>query len=197
MNLSSARVRTCTIGLVCPVVALAASAHAAPTFFNGHAYEFVQVDDPLTGNNNSWDTASAAAAVSQFLGADGYLATITSQAENDFLFSLVSGQFSVFAGAWLGGNAATGWLVGPEAGQALTYTNFGGSEPNNSGLMYMNIGALTAGIDPGKWVDDSGVQGVPSVNDPVVGYFVEYSVPAPGGAIALLAGAPALLRRRR
>lgn len=179
------------------IAACAAPAMAAPAFFGGHAYEFVQVDDPFTSVNNTWESARDAAAAAMHLGATGYLATVTSQEENDFLFSLVSGSFSEFAGAWLGGSASTGWLVGPEAGQALSYANFGGSEPNNAGLIYMNIGTLTSGIEPGKWVDDSGVQGVPSANDPVVGYFVEYSVPAPASALIVAAGAPALLRRRR
>lgn len=183
---------------VCALAAAGASADAAPSFFGGHAYEFVQVADPYTGTNNTWATASAAAAASDFNGANGYLATVTSQAENDFLLSLASGLFSEFTGAWLGGDAPEGWLVGPEAGQAFTYTNFGGAEPNNAGLVYMNIGVPFAGIGLGQWADDSGTQGAPDpVTDPVVGYFVEYDVPAPSSCLIAIFVAPALARRRR
>ncbi len=155
--------------------ALPDRATATPLPFGSNSYEFVQVPDPFTGTNNSWDTARLAAAVRIFNGKTGHLATITSQAENDFVSGLVSGQFSGFNGAWLGGKDGLGWAVGPETGQAFGYTNWGGVEPNNSGYVYMNIGTTFGGIAPGKWADDSGVQGVPdSSNDPVIGYFVEY-----------------------
>jgi hypothetical protein len=155
--------------------ALPYSATATPLAFGSNSYEFVQVPDPFTGTNNSWDTARLAAAVRIFNGKTGHLVTITSPAENDFVSGLISGQFSGFKGAWLGGKDGLGWVVGPEAGQGFGYTNWGGIEPNNSGYAYMNIGTALGGIAPGKWADDSGVQGVPdSSNDPVIGYFVEY-----------------------
>jgi len=163
---------------VCAPVFVTSCALAAPQPFNGHSYEFVQVADPYTGSNNTWETARDASAASSYLGVNGHLATVTSQAENDFLLSLVPSTFTNFAGAWLGGTFPEGWLVGAEAGQAFSYTNFGGSEPNNNGLVYMNIGASFSGIALGKWVDDSGVQGQPDPNlDPVVGYFIEYPTP--------------------
>jgi PEP-CTERM motif len=148
---------------------------------NNHYYEFVQVADPYTGTNNSWATAKAAADATVFNGMTGYLATITSQGENDFVASLVLGTFSQFEGAWLGGKAPEGWLDGPENGQSFTYTNWGGMEPNNSGQAYMNIGTLFSGIEPGQWADDSVPGGLPSsVTDPVIGYFVEFQpVPEP------------------
>ncbi len=156
---------------------------AAPVFFGSNGYEFIEVSDPFTGGNNSWATASAAAASRVFGGANGHLATITSQAENDALFGLVSGlitQPDVFAGAWLGGKEPEGWLVGPEIGDLFSYTNWGGVEPNNMGYAYMSIGTKNA---PSQWFDDSVVglgQGFPhALNDPVIGYFVEYEGVAP------------------
>lgn len=149
-------------------------AKAVPVQFGSNYYEFISVADPFTGNNNSWSTDQAAAAASVFMGVNGHLATITSQQENDFLLSLATG-FSGFAGAWLGGKAPEGWLAGPENGTGFTFTNWYGIEPNNSGYAYMSIGTINS---PGKWLDDSNVQGVPDSGfDPVVGYFVEYESP--------------------
>lgn len=92
----------------------------------------------FTGNNNSWAKDSANAVASLYDGMSGHLATVTSQGENDFLFSLVSGSFSGFKSAGLGGKAPEGWLEGPEVGQNFIYTNWGGGEPNNSGYAYIN-----------------------------------------------------------
>lgn len=171
----------CLIGLY--AVLLAPHAEATPTKFGDNYYEFVLVSDPFTGTNNSWATGSAKAADSVYNGLSGHLATIISQAENDFLYSLVSGSFSGFRGAWLGGKSPEGWLVGPEAGQGFSYTNWGGIEPNNAGYAYMNIGTFASGysgIASGTWADDSFVQGVPDPTaDPVIGYFVEYEGTSP------------------
>ncbi len=184
--------------------------HAGPILWssgsggNDHFYDFIQVSDPFTGSNNAWATVSAAAAASVFSGQNGYLATITSQAENDFLLSLVPAGLSEGAGAWLGGKSPEGWLVGPEAGQAFSFTNFGGGEPNNAGYAYMIIGTTFAGVSPGQWADDSGIQGTPdSVGDRVIGYFVEYpqttAVPEPSTSVLFGSGLAvlAMLRRKR
>ncbi len=161
------------------LVGNAERAEAVPVTFGANAYEYV------VANSITWSAADAAASGSVFMGTNGHLATITSQAENDFMIGLVTSNPSVFAGAWLGGNY-TEWLRGPEAGSSLAYTNWNTAEPNNNGIMYMSVGLTTpnsgaAGL--GKWLDDSGVQGVPSSADPVVGYFIEYegvsAVPIP------------------
>ena len=184
-------------------------AKASPMQFGDNFYEFVAVVNvnplsPLSSNwgDNTWSTASSAAAASVYNGVNGHLATITSQAENDFLFGLVpSGQVDAnysalsFAGGWLGGKEPEGWLAGPESSQVFSYTNWNPSEPNNAGYAYMRIG-----YGNGVWYDDSLIQNWTSVawgqgfpdyaHDPVVGYFVEYedAAPVPEPATMLLLG---------
>ena len=160
------------------VVLGTAPAAATPVQFGSNYYELILVPQPEIAN--TWAAASASAAASTFGGVNGHLATITSAAENTFLTTLVPTGLTGFQGAWLGGNAF-GWLVGPEAGTLFstpgTYTNWGGAEPNNSGLMYLNIGTAGPG-GLGFWIDDSGIQGLPEFpQDPVIGYFVEYENP--------------------
>ena len=133
---------------------------------NGHCYEFI-------GEQLNWWDAVDLAEQKSTQGMTAHLVTISSQEENDFIFSSIPRNFSGFKGAWLGGKSPEGWLVGPETDQPFAYTNWGGIEPNNSGYAYMSIGTSGPG-SPGQWLDDSGVQGVPSGLDPVVGYIVEY-----------------------
>jgi hypothetical protein len=175
---------------------LTGQARAAPLAFGANHYDFVPAVDI------SWAAAAAAAAGMTHLGVNGHLATVTSGPEDTFLAGLVS-PFPNFAGGWLGGSS-THWLVGPETGQAFTYTNWGGIEPNNPpSNVYKNIGALFAGIAPGQWADAAG--GLSDDGDPIKGYFVEFegtaAVPLPG-ALPLFAGGLALLgmlgwRRKR
>ncbi len=127
-----------TVCLFVICAALISRAEATPVKYGDNYYGFVQVSDPFTGNNNSWATDSANAAASLYDGMSGHLATVTSQGENDFLFSLVSGSFSGFKGAWWGGKAPEGWLEIPEVGQNFIYTNWVGGKLNNSGYVYMN-----------------------------------------------------------
>lgn len=152
-----------------------------------HYYEYIK---PATGP--SWAEANTAASLRTFFGMAGYLATITSSAENDFIKAKLLGD------GWVGGsddyqqiNAAKGttytmqsqtegnwyWVTGPEAGTAIStgnnspvvasggYMNWAATEPNNTGNE--NSMQLYATQD-GKWNDLSGVAGT------VPGYVVEY-----------------------
>lgn len=111
----------------------------------GNPY-FAQTNNFYQGTTDfaSWSTASANAAQAGLNGVPelkGHLATITSQAENDFVFGLLTSS------SWLGGsdNEVEGqwrWVEGPEAGQQFwqglvggsavngAYTNWGAGEPN-------------------------------------------------------------------
>ena len=147
---------------------------------NGHYYEYI-------ASGLSWSDAKAAAAARTFNGMVGYLATVTSAAENEFI------RTKLLATAWIGGsddfaqiNAAVGytlyadqsasegkwyWVTGPEAGQQFMlsngstapgkYSNWGASEPNNAGGEH-----YPQFFTSGQWND------LP--NSPTLAYVVEY-----------------------
>ncbi|MCG8615137.1 MAG: PEP-CTERM sorting domain-containing protein [Desulfobacterales bacterium] len=162
------------IGLFgCLTLSIFNLAMASPVLFGDNYYEFVEVEDPFSGGRNSWSKANTEASARSYLGVSGHLATISSQAENDFLYSL-AGEYDYFRGVWIGGNA-TGWLTGPEQGQSYSYSNWGGSEPNNRGYAYINIGIHPL-IPSGTWADSRNGSAT-SWADPVIGYFVEYESP--------------------
>ena len=91
---------------------------------NGHYYRLGTVEGTRDQAHNS--------AV-----ADGaYLATITSQAEQNFIAQM-SGWDNVRIGAWTSGYSATAsdagswqWTDGPEAGSPFTFTHWNAGEPN-------------------------------------------------------------------
>lgn len=169
---------------------------------NDHWYEYV--DD-----NVNWPTAFVAANASSFMGMQGYLATITSDAENIFASFIVAGGDQV---AWLGGSddgdgneGVWSWRNGPEAGQVfwnngatLIYANWNPSEPNNccGGENFLQTNFAT----PMGWNDHGGPGNPQQLN----GYVIEYSgaaVALPVSGTAWLAAVPLLVaagaRRRR
>ena len=89
---------------------------------NGHYYEVVQ------SNGIDWDDAKTAAEASTLYGLTGYLVTITSSAENDFVSSKVNQN------AWMGASDDSNytsnthattegtweWVSGPENGKTMT-----------------------------------------------------------------------------
>jgi hypothetical protein len=174
----------------------AAAANAAPVQWsaNGHWYEVVKND-----LQSSWSGALGAAAAHSFGGMTGYLATITSQAEQDFL----NGYVAAYAPgpSWLGGSDAAVegswvWQTGPETGDALVFFNWAGGEPNNLN----NEDGLIGWWSGDGWNDLLDGYGGYS-------YLVEYSertvppssVPLPAGLPLLLAGMGTLglLRKRK
>lgn len=89
---------------------------------NNHFYKYVPASEI------GWQNAADAA-----LAAGGYLATITSDVENDFVSSLVGNDF-----AWLGGSDAANegqwvWTTEPGSSIAFTFTNWASGEPNDRG----------------------------------------------------------------
>ena len=133
---------------------------------NGHYYEYVP-------GGFTWSQARDLAASKTFNGATGYLATITSAAENAFLANLRNGD------AWIGASDADTegvwkWVTGPEtrivfwnggkdgSAAAGQYANWQpGREPNNAGNE--DFAHMWGG---GYWNDREG--------NGTAGYFVEY-----------------------
>lgn len=112
---------------------------------NGHTYRVVARTSLV-----SWDEADAEAKA-----AGGYLATITSAAENNFVFSLVDDpaywtQTINGHGPWIGGFQAIGspepaggwsWVTQPGAlgAEPLAFTNWEAGEPNDMRATVNNV----------------------------------------------------------
>lgn len=203
-------------------LALAGASHAAPIQWtiasggNGHWYEYVpsvSIFDTVL-----FSVAQSTAASSTHLGQPGYLVTVTSLAEQNFIVNSVilgSGRTVCFFGGgcptsiWIGASDATvegeyRWISGPEAGTLLSsgFTNWAGSEPSQStpGHDYAQISFLAISPENATW------RAAPDQPLGTGGYVIEYGAapPASSGAIpepstlalsALALGA--LLYRRR
>ncbi len=104
---------------------------------NGHLYKYIS-------GNISWTSAQTAAAGLTAYDSAGYLATITSSAENAFVAARLGGD------GWFGASdtaveGAWRWVTGPEAGTQFwsgtgggstvggNYANWAPGEPNDSG----------------------------------------------------------------
>ena len=173
---------------------------AAPIYFAGtdHCYDLVYHPEGM-----NWHDAKTEAESKTYCGAPGYLATVTSQAEQDFIVnSLLNTATKPYF--WLGGfqpgqdPAADGnweWVTGEPWG----YTNWGAGEPSDGGDFdyedVLQIYANGARAPLGVWND---VYGGPVIIPETGSYVIEYSVPEPATLAVLTLGLiPALLRRRR
>jgi flagellin-like hook-associated protein FlgL len=141
-------------------------------------YEVVR--GPKAGATNgetiNWTDARADALSRTFSGMQGYLATVTSSDENTFIFDKIN------ADSWIGGtdnsliintlpNSSTSyttqddsnnswfWVDGPEAGQAVTWFNWAGGQPDDAapgggipGREYYLQLRSSAGV-AGRWND--------------------------------------------
>ncbi len=180
-------------------IGLAAPAAAAPMQWasNGHYYEVIWAHASIT-----WNQAKNLAGSLSHLGQTGYLATITSAAEQTFVDGVnaafaasSSHHHGTYVQAWLGGNdiAQEGtWTW--NTGEAFSYTNWAGGEPNN----YYGEDHLLGWWSGNRWNDCDGTcNGVQK-------FVVEYNsapsqVPVPASLpLALGAfGLAGLIARRR
>ncbi|MHA6262533.1 lectin-like protein [Arenibacterium sp. CAU 1754] len=157
---------------------LASQANASPVQWsvadggNDHWYEVVW----LGIGQITWDTANSSATSSSHQGETGYLATITSAAEQAFLntlnhaFTLANGHNSYYVTAWLGATdlqqeGSFQWVTG----EAFSYSNWNAGEPND----YYGEDYLQGWWSGDKWNDCDGGCGTHK-------YVVEYNAaPAP------------------
>ena len=161
---------------------------AGTVFYNPlteHFYEYV-------ASSGSWTSAKTSAENRSYFGRVGYLATMSSEAENNFIWKLMSSD------GWFGGsdelsqvNTAKGttafasqaavegrwhWVTGPEKGTQFSngntpsttvisgqYHKWAGGEPNNAGGEHY---AQFYSANSGSWND------LPNTNLP--GYICEY-----------------------
>jgi hypothetical protein len=90
--------------------------------FNGHYYYAV------TGGT-TFSTTTSLVSSSTYLGLQGHLVTVTSQAEYDFLKNLTSSAFWIAAsnaqtqGSWI-------WTAGPDTGLSVSPTFWAPSQPS-------------------------------------------------------------------
>lgn len=106
--------------------------------YTEHFYRFVKKTDI------SWTEAKAMADTMSYYGLQGYLATITSSIENNFIWTKIDGV------GWIGGSDEESegnwkWMTGPEVGTQFwqggidgrrvngMYANWSEGEPNNQG----------------------------------------------------------------
>jgi hypothetical protein len=170
----------------------------------------VPIYSPVTGSyyeaiggTYTWGTANSNANSSVFMGANGHLAVITSGAEDSWIWNnVISGGNPDYY--WLGGyqdpNGAepgTGWQW--VTGEAWSYTNWNGGEPNNNNKFGYEEDWLTY-WNNGKWND--------LTDDPnnansqyFQGYIVEYEnvIPEPISISILgilLAGLPIIRKKK-
>ena len=130
------RIRSTLCCLTLTILVLCSLAVAAPVQWagNDHYYEAVSVPAGV-----SWTEAAAAAT-----GAGGYLATLTTSSENDFVFGLIDAPLywnqepgGSNLGPWLGAYQTFDDGTMPDANwrwvtsEAFDYTNWHAGEPNN------------------------------------------------------------------
>jgi len=153
------------------LIASAGLASADPVSWsgNGHFYDVVSVPGTI-----SWEDANAAA-----IAAGGYLATITSRAENDFVFLLVNNNtyWQGDSGPWLGGfqfpatqQAAANWHW--VTGEAWNYTNWQIGQPNDSGGKAEDKLQFGFGARVSTWNDIMSIDPTPAYRP--IAYIVEW-----------------------
>jgi hypothetical protein len=133
----------------------------ATPFSNGHYYAFTK-DDAHYKNKAKPD---ATGSLLDRLNSYGYLATVTSQAENDFILNYSYGGKKIPNNGFIGGSDETNegtwvWQGGPELNEVFRsgstntmYANWKSGEPNNNNnedFLVMNDTGYWNDADPGS-----------------------------------------------
>lgn len=149
----------------------------------------------------SWDSANTAAQQQTYLGLAGHLTTVTTVAEQSFVYTQiyqpnVPATTDAYA-AWLGGyqpansaEPAGGWTW--TTGEIWNYENWGTGEPNDGVGFSLGAEDKLAMWGTGFWNDFVATSfGAPSVGP--IGYLVEFNVvPEPSILTLIGLGAVAL-----
>jgi hypothetical protein len=155
----------------------AVTVQAAPLYYTGtgHSYEFIR-------GSFTWDQAKLDAQAQSYNGVYGYLATLTSSGEDQFVRTNFLPEVNQGVGPWFGASwdgSAYGLTGGWSwvTGEAFSYTGWNGGEPNHLG------GEDAIHFSGGGWNDIYHTRG------DAIGYFVEYntglSVPEPATMLLL------------
>ena len=181
---------------------------------NGHYYELILPSSPA--NSYTWNEAYTAASNMVFEGEHGYLATVTSSAENAFLYSTFGSQitpdYALVGGpkgdqVWIGltdaghiGNWQ--WVTG----EPFSYSNWAPPEPNFFDIEFYGLyWRRDYGYGP-LWSWNNAADAPWDMNLATYGFLVEFSppftaAPEPSGLALLSIGTFSLLsyccRRRR
>jgi len=161
---------------------------------NGHFYEFV--DTPGV----TWLDCNDAAESVSYLGYQGHLVTLTSEAEHNFVYDTLIASTSanvVNIGGWQDPNNEIfdnwNWVTGEE----WDYTNWASNlEGYDQSIVrdYLSLwGPAGQPGEQGKWKDTTNHMGLQYVD----GYIVEYSVPEPATILILGSGILYLTRSKR
>jgi len=144
---------------------------------NDHIYKAILLPNAIT-----WDEANAAAKLE-----GGYLATITSAAENEFIFNLVSNDKRYWhyeqwgnTGPWMGGYRKSSDEWGWVTGEPFTYSNWFPGEPNNWGGVNDKIAFFERGHETSsKWDDVSSTSAAENLGLfwKLNSYIVEFDTP--------------------
>ncbi|HSX06350.1 MAG TPA: choice-of-anchor U domain-containing protein [Candidatus Saccharimonadia bacterium] len=151
---------------------------------NGHVYQFVSAPSGIT-----WTNARTAADAMTYQGLTGYLTTITSQQENDYVSVRLEGA------GWMGASDAASesvwkWVDGPESGTTFCngdysngtpqgcvsnggrYANWNNGEPNDA----FNNQEADHGEDCGQFLSGGSGQwnDLPCIGATLQGYVVEF-----------------------
>ncbi len=159
---------------------------------NGHFYEAI-----LSPTRVTWEQARDLAVT---LG--GHLVTLTSSAEDSFVFSLIANrpelwQSNSFGGPWLGGFQPNPTGTAPDqgwvwvTGEAWSFTNWASGEPGDQGWQGGVESYLQYRDASGGWNDFT------NDGNSTYSFIVEYPIPAPATLVALLACTGLAPQRRR
>jgi hypothetical protein len=147
-------------------------------YFDNHIYQYFSIP-----GGTAWTTSFEAASTRSLNGLRGYLATITSAAEQLAIFEAFGSFPDTVEPRGTGNTIALGgsdsakegewrWVAGPESGQLFNFNNWREGEPNNGwpGQHFLQIVSVWGGAWDDVWDNPLSVGSTGTIT----GYIVEY-----------------------